>query len=409
MKNQKSELSIGDKTPVDRSSQFFRDEFSEENELEIHRDEYENRRGSMTGLPALSSPGKEPTSEEKKAELTVSVQPHNPANFQKKIESISVLNGEDTPNDQKNDFQKSPENNVLPGKDEALAQSLEHIPEDKIKPQNILNESQSSSRRQSFGDLVRRVSMTHLYNHPNILELEIQKMKNHPSVAKIDHVFSYSKNQTFVPFTSPMMNTNVYTSVYGGRGFIPQDAFIYPLSVTNYNVSVGPEKHIDNLCFIKGGPRSQLYFNPKQVVAAIVTCGGLCPGLNAVIREITYTLWQNYGVSKIYGIQYGYRGFYTYNWLELSPQSTKHIHKLGGTILGSSRGGFDLKRIMARIKSKGVNQIYIIGGDGTLKGGAEILKYVRENKLEISVAALPKTIDNDILIIDRSFGYQTAV
>ena len=148
------------------------------------------------------------------------------------------------------------------------------------------------------------------------------------------------------------------------------------------NITHGPEKQTTDLEFIKGGPRSQIYFYPKKVIAAIVTCGGLCPGLNVVIREITYTLFQNYGVSKIYGIQYGYRGFYTYNWVELTPQTTKHIHKLGGTILGSSRGGFDLKKIMSRIKSKGVNQIYVIGGDGTLKGASAIYEYVKEKKLD---------------------------
>lgn len=404
-----SQSSLGDKTPLDHSGQFFRDEYSEENELEIHREEYENRRSSLTGLPGLESPNPNNPTPNKMVDSTISVEQHKPPNFHKKIESISVLNGDETPVNENADSQNpSSKKNVLK-RDESLTQSLEHIPENVNKLHIDLNASHTSSHHQSFGDLVRRVSMTHLYNHPNIIELEIEKMEKHPTVAKLDHVFRYSKNQVFAPIPSPMMSTSVYTSVYGGKGFIPQDAFIYPLSVINFNVSVGPEKHVNDLCFIKGGPRSHIYFNPKQVVAAIVTCGGLCPGLNAVIREITYTLWQNYGVSKIYGIQYGYRGFYTYNWLELSPQSTKHIHKLGGTILGSSRGGFDLKRIMARIKSKGVNQIYVIGGDGTLKGAAEILKYVRENKLEIAVASLPKTIDNDIMIIDRSFGYQTAV
>ena len=404
-----SQSSVGDKTPVDSSSHFFRDEFSEENELEIRREEYENGQGPMVSLPNPESPVQDTSTSDAYRDRAISAGLHTAPNFHKNIESISMLNGDKTPVTDKDEAQE-PFTIKNPLKhDESPTQPTEKIVDNASKDQVDLSASQTSCRRQSFPDLVRRVSMTHFYNHPNIIELEIQKMEQHPNVAKIDHVSKYSKNPMFVPIPSPMMSTSVYTSVYGGRGFIPQDAFIYPLSVINYNVSVGPEKQVNDLCFIKGGPRSHIYFKPKQVIAAIVTCGGLCPGLNAVIREITYTLWQNYGVSKIYGIQYGYRGFYTYNWLELTPQSAKHIHKLGGTILGSSRGGFDLKRIMARIKSKGVNQIYVIGGDGTLKGAAEILRYVRENQLEISVASLPKTIDNDIMIIDRSFGYQTAV
>ena len=205
------------------------------------------------------------------------------------------------------------------------------------------------------------------------------------------------------------MSNSIYFSVAGGQGFIPSNAFIYPLSVVHKYVTESPEKSIKPLSFIQGGPRRQLYFNPKKVIACIVTCGGLCPGLNVVIREITNTLERNYGVDKIYGIQYGYKGFYTYNWIDLNSKSTKYIHKIGGTILGSSRGGFDLKRIMKWIKQNKVNQIYVIGGDGTLKGTDEIFKYVKEKELEISVIGLPKTIDNDIRIIDRSFGYQTSV
>ena len=93
---------------------------------------------------------------------------------------------------------------------------------------------------------------------------------------------------------------------------------------------------------MKGGPRKHIYFNPENVRAAIVTCGGLCPGLNDVIRGIVMSLYYNYGVKEIYGIKFGYRGFYTYDWEQLSPDNVKEIHHKGGTILGSSRGGFNL-------------------------------------------------------------------
>lgn len=331
----------------------------------------------------------ESTVTNKLEESTLTIEKYDQGNFEKKIEHLNLNNPSRVNTTEKD---TSPENHASPEIDGGNAEPKVEIPQ-----------------ARKLSDLARRVSISHLYNHPNILQLEVDKMIAKPNVAQIDHILKYIPNASFVPNVSPMMSSAMYTSVYGGKGFIPQDAFVYPLSTVNYNITHGPEKESSDLEFIKGGPRSQIYFSPKKVVAAIVTCGGLCPGLNVVIREITYTLWQNYGVSKIYGIQYGYRGFYTYNWIELTPQTTKHIHKLGGTILGSSRGGFDIKKIMARIKSKGVNQIYIIGGDGTLRGASAIHDYVKQKKLEISVISLPKTIDNDIPIIDRSFGYQTSV
>ncbi len=109
----------------------------------------------------------------------------------------------------------------------------------------------------------------------------------------------------------------------------------------------------------------------------IVTCGGLCPGLNVVVRELVMSLYFNYGVREIFGIQYGYKGFYANEWLKLTPQSIKQIHHMGGTFLGTNRGGFDLDKIIASLTQNGINQVYIIGGDGTHKG---ILTLYREIK-----------------------------
>ena len=248
-----------------------------------------------------------------------------------------------------------------------------------------------------------------LLNHPNTVQLELELMKQDPDLDRINHILEFIDATEFKPFISPMLSTSKYRNVYGGQGFLPLDTFVYPLTTIKTNIMRGPMEMRVEHEFLKGGPRKHLYFNPKKVVAAIVTCGGLCPGLNAVIRDITYTLIANYGVSKVYGIQYGYRGFYTYNWIELNLGNTNFIQKVGGTILGSSRGGFDGAKIMKRIKSKGVNQLYVIGGDGTQKGAQAIFELAKKEKLEISVVGLPKTIDNDIKIIDRSFGYQTSV
>lgn len=108
---------------------------------------------------------------------------------------------------------------------------------------------------------------------------------------------------------------------------------------------------------MKAGPRNHILFDPDEVKACIITCGGLCPGLNVVIREVFNSLWYNYKVKNIYGIKYGYKGFYTYDWVELSPHIVRNIHNVGGTVLGSSRGGFDLDKIINAIIEKGINQV----------------------------------------------------
>lgn len=161
--------------------------------------------------------------------------------------------------------------------------------------------------------------------------------------------------------------------------------------------------------FRRAGPRQRVYFAPDEVQAAIVTCGGLCPGLNTVIREIVCALYNMYGVTKVLGIDGGYRGFYSKNTIKLTPKVVDDIHKRGGTIIGTSRGGHDKPKIVDSIQDRGINQVYIIGGDGTQKGAAVIYQEVRRRGLKTVVAGIPKTIDNDIPVIDRSFGFDTAV
>ncbi|CAN6448230.1 unnamed protein product [Victoria cruziana] len=164
-----------------------------------------------------------------------------------------------------------------------------------------------------------------------------------------------------------------------------------------------------NLLYPRAGPRREIRFDPSEVKAAIVTCGGLCPGLNTVIRELVVGLWDLYGVHEIFGIRAGYRGFYTWDPIELTPKWVDHWHKSGGTMLQTSRGGFDLKKIVDAIEARGFNQLYIIGGDGTMRGVVKIFEEIQTRKLKIGVCGIPKTVDNDIGIIDRSFGFQTAV
>ncbi|CAN1805832.1 ATP-dependent 6-phosphofructokinase 3 [Linum perenne] len=154
---------------------------------------------------------------------------------------------------------------------------------------------------------------------------------------------------------------------------------------------------------------SQVYFESDDAHACIVTCGGLCPGLNTVIREIVSTLYSMYGVRRVLGIDGGYRGFYARNTINLTPKIVNDIHKRGGTIIGTSRGGHDTQKIVDSIQDRGINQVYIIGGDGTQKGASLIYEEVRRRGLKVVVAGIPKTIDNDIPVIDKSFGFDTAV
>lgn len=166
------------------------------------------------------------------------------------------------------------------------------------------------------------------------------------------------------------------------------------------------------LAFLQAGPREVIPWRDGEVRAAIVTCGGLCPGLNNVVQELFSSLYYNYGVETVYGIRSGYRGFWQSEyqpWLRLTPELTRSIHELGGSILGSSRGGFDVTKIVNALEVYGINQLYIIGGDGTHRGGGDILAEARRRKLKLTVACIPKTIDNDVGIIDRSFGFDTAV
>lgn len=188
--------------------------------------------------------------------------------------------------------------------------------------------------------------------------------------------------------------------------FMPDDSFVIA-SKDHKNM----KDIVTSIKFLKGGARKDIFFNPDDVKVAIVTCGGLCPGLNVVIREIFMSLWFNYEVREIYGIKWGYKGFYTdtkKNWLKLTPKDVGNIHKLGGTILGSSRGGFDGDKILAELVKRGINQVYIIGGDGTHRGINALSLLAAERGLGITFAGIPKTIDNDIPIIDNSFGFATS-
>ncbi|MCP5519294.1 MAG: ATP-dependent 6-phosphofructokinase [Verrucomicrobiales bacterium] len=172
------------------------------------------------------------------------------------------------------------------------------------------------------------------------------------------------------------------------------------------------EQGLDPLSFEIAGPREQLFFDPGKVRAGIVTCGGLCPGLNDVIRAIVLSLEYHYGVPVIHGFRYGYEGLieeYGHEPLRLDTEEVDHIEDLGGTILGSSRGPQDVGRMIDRLEQLGVSMLFVVGGDGTLRGGRDMAEEIARRGAHIAVIGVPKTIDNDIGLIQMSFGFQTAV
>lgn len=159
------------------------------------------------------------------------------------------------------------------------------------------------------------------------------------------------------------------------------------------------------------GPRDRIYFDPSKTRAGIVTCGGICPGLNNVIRGLVHQLIAGYGVRRVYGFRYGYEGFiarFRHEVMDLTLDAVKDIHQTGGTILGASRGPQDPGEIVDCLDRMDIGLLFTIGGDGTQRGAMAIVEEIRRRKLNIAVVGVPKTIDNDIPFIERSFGFETA-
>lgn len=166
------------------------------------------------------------------------------------------------------------------------------------------------------------------------------------------------------------------------------------------------------LRFEAAGPRHNMYFDPSKSKIAIVTCGGLCPGINDVIRSIVLEAHHAYKIPSIVGIRYGLQGFipkYKHNIVDLTPDAVTSIHQFGGTILGSSRGPQNPEEIVDALERMNITCLFMIGGDGTLRAAKAISECVQNRELKISVIGIPKTIDNDINFISQSFGFETAV
>ncbi len=169
---------------------------------------------------------------------------------------------------------------------------------------------------------------------------------------------------------------------------------------------------VGDLAFERAGPREQLYFEPAKVRAGIVTCGGICPGINDVIRALFMSLHFNYGVKTVLGLRFGFRGLDPAANLEpmvLTKHLVEQIHTTGGTNLGTARGQVPASKMVSRLRDLGINMLFVVGGDGTQRGAHAIAAEAREHGYPLAVVGVPKTIDNDIDFLDRTFGLDTAV
>ena len=191
----------------------------------------------------------------------------------------------------------------------------------------------------------------------------------------------------------------------------------------NDDTRVSYESHLGSIlgCLDEGralpgmelaGPREKIYFDPSKLKCGIVTCGGVCPGLNEVIRALVMSLFYHYGVQTVFGFKYGFEGLtyrYGHTPLELTPQNVNFVHGLGGSILGTSRGPQDVSEMVDCLERLNIGILFAIGGDGTLKGAGAIAAEIEQRGLKTAVIGIPKTIDNDISFIEKSFGFETAV
>jgi 6-phosphofructokinase 1 len=216
---------------------------------------------------------------------------------------------------------------------------------------------------------------------------------------------------TDLDFTIPHLGRCTFPSPLSGIRFVGDDERVL------YHVSFKEMKNwidrgVEPPAMETAGPRRSLFFDPAKLACGIVTCGGLCPGLNDVVRAIVLSLYHNYGVRQIYGFRFGYEGLvqrYGHAPLELTPAQVNRIHEFGGSLLGSSRGPQEPAAMVRTLKELRIGILFTIGGDGTLRGAKAIGEEAHRQGVELSVIGVPKTIDNDVSFVQRTFGFETAV
>src|SRR5262245_7902447 len=196
----------------------------------------------------------------------------------------------------------------------------------------------------------------------------------------------------------------------GVRFVSDNERVLYHATLADVTASIG--RGMDPPSMETAGPRPALFFDPRGLVCGIVTCGGLCPGLNDVIRAIVRSLHYHYGVERVLGFRFGFEGLaraYGHVAVELTPESVNRIHEFGGSLLGSSRGPQEPREMVQTLKDLNVGILFAIGGDGTLRGAQAIADEAARQGLPLSVIGIPKTIDNDVSYVQKTFGFETAV
>ncbi|MBT8340311.1 MAG: ATP-dependent 6-phosphofructokinase [Desulfatitalea sp.] len=224
------------------------------------------------------------------------------------------------------------------------------------------------------------------------------------------------ENDTIDTTITQLGRASVHSPLMNGDGTSRQtfmdneDRIIIPVHLAEVNMAMGNQALLPS--FELAGPRKEIYFDPSKLRCALVTCGGLCPGLNDIIRSVVLELYHGYGVRNIYGMRYGLQGFipkYGHEVMDLKPATVSNILDRGGSILGSSRGPQPIDEIIDCLERMNIGILFMVGGDGTLRAAVKIADAILERNLKISVVGIPKTIDNDIYLIARSFGFDTAV
>lgn len=204
---------------------------------------------------------------------------------------------------------------------------------------------------------------------------------------------------------------NPMVTEFPDMNFLNPDELVMGHIIMNDSKAASRNKELAQGC-VRANACADIYWDPSQVRAAVVTCGGLCPGLNSIIREVTNCLWHQYGVRKILGIQAGYNGLSNpedFSPVQLTPENVREIHMKGGSILKAGRGGFDPEKICDKIEMMGINVLFTVGGDGTQGAAHQLYEAARARGLKLSVVGVPKSIDNDVLFFDKTFGFDTAV
>jgi len=264
-----------------------------------------------------------------------------------------------------------------------------------------------------MGPLNRKI-MT--FSNRSLLQMDFHGINAKNGQSKIEVA---EKTMSSIPIPSNVdFNTEIDTlGICTVKSPLPYKRFVRDDERTLFDQDLDRlEERIENkrplLSFEMAGPRETLFFDPANVKAAIVTCGGLCPGLNDVIRSIVNELTYMYGVRHIKGVQYGYAGLNPDSGLplvNLTPNVVRDIHQDGGTFLGSSRGPQPIDVMVDTLYREDIRILFTIGGDGTLRGANAIYDEIKRRDMRVAVVGVPKTIDNDISLVSRTFGFDTAV